>query len=208
MLAAVAAVGCGVEPEDTTPRDTDGDGTPESCADLTSAQTAGPFYPGIPVSRVDIRGGVEGVTLELDLQVVQQGTCAPVVGAEVDLWGANADGDYSGYADFDTVGEDWMRGMQVTDEEGVAKFTAIIPGSYPGRAIHLHVKVRPPGGSELTTQIYFADDLMSAVLDEAAYAGGARLTSLAGDNFYEGDTLVTLSGDATVGFSGEVAIVV
>ena len=39
-------------------------------------------------------------------------------------------------------------------------------------------------------------------------SGSARLTMLAGDNFYVGDTLVTLSGNAAAGFSGEVAIVV
>jgi hypothetical protein len=34
-------------------------------------------------------------------------------------------------------------------------FETIVPGKYPGRTRHYHVKVQAPGRSILTTQLYF-----------------------------------------------------
>lgn len=214
-LGAAALVGCvpGSSSDSTSTdattdasADTGDSGTTASCAPRTSSQTAGPFYPGEPVARMDITEGISGVALELDLTCVDVDTCMPLVGAEVDLWGANADGDYSGYADFDTVGEDWMRGQQITGADGVARFTAIVPGSYPGRAVHLHVKVRPVGGGELTTQVYFPDATVASVLGEAAYAASAAQTTNDRDGIYAGDTLVPLEGSLAEGYSGAITL--
>jgi protocatechuate 3,4-dioxygenase beta subunit len=207
LLASAAAVGCGVEPEDTTPRDDDGDGTVDDCGALTSTQTEGPYYPGRPEARADITRGIGGVPLAVDIQVVSRDTCEAVVDAEVDLWGADAGGNYSGYSDFDTEGQDFMRGRQTTDADGVAAFTAIVPGSYPGRAVHLHVKVRS-GGSELTTQVYFPDAMVREVLAAARYGDSARQTDLAGDGFYVGDTLMTVTGSVADGYTASVVLVV
>lgn len=203
-LAAAGLAACvpdddsGQDPDtsDGTGSDTDNGTDAEGvCLDRTGPQTEGPFYPGEPEVRMDIRGGVDGVVVTLDLQVVAQGTCAPVVGAEVDVWGADADGDYSGYATFDTEGEDFMRGQQVTDADGFVRFTTIVPGSYPGRAVHLHVKVRAPGLEELTTQVYFPNTLVSEVLEDARYSEGAEHTLNGQDSFYESDTLLLASRD-------------
>lgn len=209
LLGAAALVGCSEDPPpDTTPRDTDGDGTVDDCATPTGAQTEGPFYPGEPAVRVDITEGLPGVSLDVDLTVVSRETCEPVVGAEVDLWGADASGAYSGYADFGTEGETWMRGQQATDAEGVARFGSVVPGSYPGRAVHLHVKVRAPGRSELTTQIYLPDAVVEEALADAAYAEGAAITTLARDGFYAGDTLCDVEGTPAEGLRARVTLVV
>ncbi len=208
MLAATAAVGCASEPGDSRPRDEDGDGVIDDCSTLTAEQTAGPFYPGEPASRLDIRDGMPGVRVEFDLLVVTKDTCEPIVGAEVDLWGADASGRYSGYADFDTEGENFMRGQQLTDAEGVASFICILPGAYPGRSVHLHLKVRPPGGGELTTQAYFPDAIVGEALQESAYGDSARQVTLARDGFYIGDTLATVEGDVTSGLICTLAVVV
>src|SRR5690606_31166659 len=48
-----------------------------------------------------------------------------------------------------------LRGYQNTDEQGRYGFETIVPGLYPGRTRHFHVKVQRPGGSILTTQLYF-----------------------------------------------------
>jgi protocatechuate 3,4-dioxygenase beta subunit len=47
-----------------------------------------------------------------------------------------------------------MRGYQLTDLSGRYRLSTVVPGEYPGRTRHIHVKVTPPGGSELTTQLY------------------------------------------------------
>ena len=148
-LGAAACTGAGAdtEPEgdtDTEP-DTDVDtGGVDGCASRTGAQTEGPFYPGEPVARMDIRDGEDGVVMDLDLLVQGVGDCAPIEGAEVDIWSADVAGAYSGYASFGTEGQDFLRGQQVTGADGMVRFTAIVPGSYPGRAVHLDRLVEHP----------------------------------------------------------------
>ena len=48
-----------------------------------------------------------------------------------------------------------LRGHQFTDAEGRWWFDTIVPGLYPGRTRHFHIKVQAPGARVLTTQLYF-----------------------------------------------------
>jgi protocatechuate 3,4-dioxygenase beta subunit len=75
--------------------------------------------------------------------------CLPVVGAILDFWQADAAGVYdnAGYT---------LRGRQEADASGRYRLETVLPGEYPGRTPHIHVKVNAPGGPVLTTQIYFA----------------------------------------------------
>jgi protocatechuate 3,4-dioxygenase beta subunit len=79
--------------------------------------------------------------------VVSDASCAPISGARVDFWQADAQGNYDnqGYR---------LRGYQLTDKQGAYRLETVVPGSYPGRTVHIHVKVTPPGGSTLTTQLF------------------------------------------------------
>ena len=131
---------------------------------------------------------------------MEAGSCDPIAGAEVDVWTADASGDYSGYIDFDTLNEDWLRGQQLTSSEGTIGVECIVPGAYPGRAVHVHIKVRTPGRPELTTQLYFPDSMVSAVLAEPAYQGAVQTTN-AVDGFYAEDTLLSVSGDLAGGYA-------
>jgi protocatechuate 3,4-dioxygenase beta subunit len=72
----------------------------------------------------------------------------PVANALLDFWQANANGAYdnSGYT---------LRGHQYTDANGNFTLTTVVPGLYPGRTEHIHVKVQAPGGPLLTTQLFF-----------------------------------------------------
>lgn len=72
----------------------------------------------------------------------------PISRALVDFWQADANGAYdnSGYR---------FRGHQFTDANGRYALTTVVPGLYPGRTRHIHVKVQPRSGSILTTQLYF-----------------------------------------------------
>ena len=75
-------------------------------------------------------------------------SCRPLANVLVDLWHADAAGAYDnrGYR---------LRGHQFTDAEGRWQFETVVPGLYPGRTRHLHVKLQPPRGDILTTQLYF-----------------------------------------------------
>jgi len=128
-------------------------------------------------------------------------------GAQVDIWHCDALGVYSDATDrsFNTVGQDFLRGYQVTDANGVVKFTTIYPGWYPGRAVHIHFKVRGTNASgqnyEFTSQFFFDDALSEQVFTQGAYAAkGTGFLRNAQDNIFRGggdQTTLTLtpSGD-------------
>ncbi len=80
--------------------------------------------------------------------VLSAGTCRPVAHAWLDFWHADARGTYDN-TDYR------LRGHQVTDSTGIYYLETIVPGLYPGRTRHIHVKVRAPNGPTLTTQLYF-----------------------------------------------------
>jgi protocatechuate 3,4-dioxygenase beta subunit len=149
---------------------------------LTPAQTEGPYFSDLRLDRADIRSdptdGVvkPGVPLVLALRVhaVSATRCVPLVGAVVDIWHCDATGIYSDVADpsFDTRGKKFLRGYQATGTDGTVRFLTIYPGWYPGRAVHIHFKVRA-GIMELTSQLYFPDALSDTVLARAPYSVNA-----------------------------------
>ncbi len=110
-------------------------------------QTEGPYYVDGPLNRSDIRSEpgtgtvVPGALLALEFRVsrVASGSCTPLAGALVDIWQCDALGIYSGVRDtgglFDTTGQKFLRGHQVTDASGVARFATVYPGWYQGRAV-------------------------------------------------------------------------
>lgn len=163
------------------------------------ALTEGPYFVDEKLNRSDIRsdptdGTVRpGAPLRLALRVsrLAAGACAPLPGATVDLWHCDAAGAYSDVADpgGSTVGRKFLRGYQVTDGEGLARFTTIYPGWYPGRAVHIHFKIRAaaPGGRihDFTSQVFFDDALSEQVYAQPPYAArGRRRVANAQDGIY------------------------
>jgi protocatechuate 3,4-dioxygenase beta subunit len=136
--------------------------------------TEGPYFVDTQLDRSDIRsdpttGAIrEGAELTLTLNVlsVGGGSCAPMSGAMVDIWQCDALGVYSGVQDsaqgFNTVNQKFLRGFQVSDATGQVKFTTVYPGWYPGRATHIHFKIRK-GSEEFTSQFFFDDTLSSEI---------------------------------------------
>jgi protocatechuate 3,4-dioxygenase beta subunit len=165
---------------------------------LTPAQTEGPYFVDEQLNRSDIRTDpVSGtakpgalLTLDLDVAAVDGGRCAPVAGAIIDIWHCDAAGVYSGADDmrFSTKGAKFLRGNQVTDANGRVRFTTIYPGAYPGRAVHVHFKVRTNVSGrtrEFTSQLYFDDALTDRVHARAPYAGAPeRRTRNTRDGLY------------------------
>ena len=81
--------------------------------------------------------------------------CRPVPHALLDFWQADGSGHY------DNAGQR-LRGHQFTDAEGRYRLETVLPGLYPGRTRHIHVKAQAPGQRVLTTQLYFPGEVMNA----------------------------------------------
>jgi protocatechuate 3,4-dioxygenase beta subunit len=117
----------------------------------TEAQTEGPFFKTNSPERTNFQGDVNsGVKLVLTGAVLTT-ACQPVDRAKMELWHADNDGEY------DNEGFR-LRGHFFTDAQGRYKVETIVPGLYTGRTRHYHVKVQPPAGRILTTQLYFPDE--------------------------------------------------
>jgi protocatechuate 3,4-dioxygenase beta subunit len=123
---------------------------PPSCATarFTPSVTEGPFYKrGSPERTSLIEPGMPGTRITVTGYVLST-ECRPVAGAWLDFWQADERGGYdnAGYR---------LRGHQFTNNAGAFSLQTILPGLYPGRTRHIHVKVRAPDGPTLTTQLYF-----------------------------------------------------
>jgi protocatechuate 3,4-dioxygenase beta subunit len=139
-----------------------------SCV-LTPELTQGPYYVANEKVRRDITEGKPGTPLELRLTVVSASTCRPIKNAAVDIWHADAGGVYSG-AIANNPGTTFLRGIQRTNQNGLALFETIYPGWYQGRAVHIHVKVHVGGNVVHTGQFFFSDALTQAVYATAPYS--------------------------------------
>ena len=114
----------------------------------TLSQTEGPFYKPNSPERTSLREpGISGTPLTVTGYVLST-TCQPIAHALLDFWQADGSGNY------DNTGFR-LRGHQYTDNHGRYSLNTIVPGEYPGRTRHIHVKVEAPGRPVLTTQLYF-----------------------------------------------------
>ncbi|WP_300299640.1 intradiol ring-cleavage dioxygenase [Ferrovibrio sp.] len=141
--------------------------------DPTPEQTEGPYYtPRTPQKTALREPGMAGIPLRIGGLVLSR-RCRPLGRVMVDAWQADAAGQYdnAGYR---------LRGHQFSDAEGRWQFETILPGLYPGRTRHIHVKLQPPRGDILTTQLYFPNE-----------PGNAR------DGIFDRRLLVQMGGDDT-----------
>jgi protocatechuate 3,4-dioxygenase beta subunit len=123
---------------------------------LTPELTEGPYYlPSEPFRR-NITEGRPGWPLILELTVVDADTCKPIKGASVEIWHADAGGNYSGFG-ATASNRTFLRGQQNCDGDGVATFRTIYPGWYQGRTTHIHVKVHASGNTVHTGQLFLPD---------------------------------------------------
>ncbi len=122
---------------------------------LTPSQTEGPYFkPNSPERTSLIDETVTGTRLVITGRVLAaDGT--PVAGALLDFWQASDSGNY------DNQGYE-LRGHQYTDADGYYTLETVVPGLYPGRTRHIHVKVQAPNAPVLTTQLYFPDEPQNA----------------------------------------------
>lgn len=214
--------------------------TVSSCS-LIPEETAGP-YPGdgsnynssgianalslSGIVRSDIRSSVAGasgvaagIPLTLTLQLVNSASsCANLSGYAIYLWHCTRDGLYSLYSS-GVTGENFLRGVQVTDSGGKATFLTIFPGCYAGRMPHMHFEIYPTltsatgaGNNVRTSQIAFPTATCSEVYTTSGYASSA--TNLAGisfatDNVFSDGTeqqMASISGTPTNGYSASLVV--
>src|SRR5215210_2507603 len=184
-----------------------------SCV-VRPAMTEGPYFLDEQLNRSDIRmdtptGQIaEGALLRLTFNVSRiSGGCAPLPGAIVDLWLCDAFGRYSGVGP--DVGHDWLRGYQITDQNGVVTFTSIYPGWYPGRTVHLHFKIRA-GNYTFTSQLFFDDLFTDVVFTQLPYSQrGPRSTRNEQDGIYQqggSQMLLTVVPDGQGGYASTFEI--
>jgi protocatechuate 3,4-dioxygenase beta subunit len=122
-----------------------------ACGSPTHPQTEGPYFAPQSPQRADlVEPGIEGQALTLS-GIVSDAACRPIAGTLIDIWQADAAGRY------DNTGFR-LRGHLFSDDQGRFVLRTIVPGAYPGRTRHLHLRLQPPGGRVLTTQLYFPDD--------------------------------------------------
>jgi protocatechuate 3,4-dioxygenase beta subunit len=136
---------------------------------LAPEMTEGPFFVEGDRVRRNITEGKPGLPLTLRLTVVDVSACKPIRGAAVDIWHCDAGGAYSGADAQGTGGRTFLRGIQRTDRNGLAIFKTIYPGWYPGRAVHVHLKVFVGGTTVHTGQLFFPDRLTDVVYRRSPY---------------------------------------
>ena len=142
-----------------------------SCA-LICETTAGPCTTATTIDRRDVSEGFMGLPVRLALLIVDADTCAPVPGAQVEIWHTQRTGVYSGvtpapkqcYVD-DPAAATFMyfRGVQTAGADGRVDFDTCYPGWYGGRAIHIHFRVVRDGQAYATSQLFFADELNAEI---------------------------------------------
>ena len=166
------------------------------------ALTEGPFFVDEKLNRTNLIGNTTrkavtgGVPLKIKVQVLKLvgEEYRPFTGAQIDVWHCDIEGKYSDISSpmnhENTTGQNWLRGFQVTDSKGGVTFETIIPGWYPGRAPHIHFKVRKHDAAsnktaELTSQMFFTDGDARQIYTQKPYLGAMDTTNLRDNIFNE-----------------------
>jgi protocatechuate 3,4-dioxygenase beta subunit len=200
-------------------------------------ETAGP-YPGdgsngpdvleqSGIVRSDIRssfgeysGTAEGVPMTLELTVSDLANGGvPFEGVAVYVWHCTREGGYSMYS-AGIEDQNYLRGVQVADADGLVRFTSVFPACYDGRWPHVHFEVYPDQGSITdaanaiaTSQVALPQDVCEAVYATPGYeasVGNLARVSLTSDNVFGDDggagQLAIVTGNVTGGYTVRLAV--
>lgn len=116
----------------------------------TPRMAEGPYWKsGSPHRTVLFQQHDTGRKIEVSGKVLDT-SGKPLPGTRIDIWQTDGNGAYdnSGYR---------FRGHVFAKNSGMYRFKTILPGVYPGRTPHIHIKLSAPDGKQLTTQLYFPE---------------------------------------------------
>ena len=166
-------------------------------------------------------GTAEGVPLTIRMKVYDlDGDDATVLsGAAVYVWHCDREGRYSLYSQ-GVEDQNYLRGVQVADADGLVRFTSVFPACYSGRWPHVHVEVYPDragiadaADAIATSQVALPEQACEAVYGQAGYEQSVTnlaQVSLAADNVFGDDAgatqLGTVTGDVTQGYAVSLAV--
>jgi protocatechuate 3,4-dioxygenase beta subunit len=214
-VAALSGCGGGSTSASSTSGSSSGatSGTTASCV-LTPELTVGPYFVDEKLNRSDLTTNTTDtnvlnatpLTLTMTIMEYASSGCSALVGAQVDIWHADAAGIYSDESVENTTGQTFLRGYQITDSNGAVTFKTVVPGWYSGRTIHIHVMIRTLSSSgsvltEFTTQLFFDQTLLNALTTTVSpYSSrGVPDTTNAQDSIYSSLTQLTLTNASSGG---------
>jgi protocatechuate 3,4-dioxygenase beta subunit len=141
---------------------------------LAPEVTEGPYWIDNKLTRRDVREGKPGTPLLLELSIVNAKTCKPIRNADVEIWHADAAGEYSGFdgGSGAQTRTRYLRGHQRSNALGRASFLTVFPGWYPGRTPHVHLKAHIGQDRVVHTgQVFFNEVIAAQVYRHGVYAG-------------------------------------
>ncbi|KAI8258104.1 hypothetical protein K4K58_003541 [Colletotrichum sp. SAR11_239] len=156
----------------------------------------GPYGVDGEINRHDLRESQPGIDFYFDIGVMDINTCEPLEGASASIWHCNATGSYASFTGIDpdtselldgwekrsdgtTDDETFLRGVQVSDSNGMIEFLTKFPGYYVSRSTHIHVAVQANASSGISYsqsaiqhvgQLFFEEDLLSQVYAVSPYS--------------------------------------
>jgi len=201
-LAATASAGQdGATTATATDSTADSTSSTSAICTLNAEVTEGPYSLEGALVREDIREDKEGFEVQYSFTVVDQANdCAPLADALVEIWHCDALGEYSGFVGGNGHEEEdngtFLRGGQLTDENGEVSLISIWPGHYVSRAVHVHMRVHTDvtltddsytGGEIIHTgQLFFDQDINTEIQATSPYsANTTKETTLANDSIYD-----------------------
>jgi protocatechuate 3,4-dioxygenase beta subunit len=183
---------------------------PPACV-LIPSETEGPFPLDLTANatffRQDVRESKTGVRLDLKLRIIGLTNCQPMRNVRVNIWGCDKDGLYSGYSQTNNPGQaglTYLRGYQMTNNNGEVDFITIFPGWYTGRICHIHFQVWVSSVYRAVSQLTFPIATKNAIYaaNSALYTKGADPLTFATDNIFSDGyeyQLATLTANAATG---------
>jgi len=206
----VASAGAAISQETQGPYPADGSNGPNVLTDGAIVRS------DITTSVAGLTGTADGVALEIALTIVDASTGSAIPGAALYLWHCTADGRYSIYEERD---QNYLRGVQVADDNGRVSFTTVFPGCYAGRWPHAHFEVfdsldvaTSGAAARRTSQLALPEGDCNAVYADSRYgnsAGSLSRLSLDTDGVFRdgwADQLATVSGSVTDGYTASLLV--
>lgn len=205
-----ASAGAAIPQETQGPYPADGSNGPNILTDGAIVRS------DITTSVAGLTGTADGVPLETALTIVDATNGAAIPGAALYLWHCTADGRYSIYEERD---QNYLRGVQVADDNGRVSFTTVFPGCYAGRWPHAQFEVfdsldvaTSGAAARRTSQLALPEGDCNAVYADSRYgnsAGNLSRLSLDTDGvFRDGwtDQLATMSGSVDGGYTASLLV--